>query len=136
MKHQDLIGKVCNFLWVIFQKFLFEGLRFNSTEQYYCFRKCIFFKCFRQAQKILLTTDPAKIKELGNGKFLREIHRNKEENNSINFTSEKWAEIRIPIMWAALTLKFAIPELSRWLIETGKGFIVESNPFDSFWGII
>ena len=47
---------------------------------------------------------------------------------------ENWDAIREEVMLSALRLKFRRPEARDLLLSTGSRKLVESSPFDYFWG--
>jgi N-glycosidase YbiA len=47
-----------------------------------------------------------------------------------------WDEMKIAVMCAAITQKFANPELAQWLKDTGDAELIEGNTWgDRFWGV-
>ena len=97
-----------------------EGITFNSVEQYYQYKKAIFFDDFHTAKRILDCDDPFKIKRLG--------RRVSSFNHSI------WRKVCKSIMRRGVYLKFSNKRLASILLRT-KGLIAEANPYDNFYGI-
>lgn len=48
---------------------------------------------------------------------------------------QNWDQLKLPVMWTGLQLKFSIPELRDQLLGTGNQNLVEGNRWkDTFWG--
>ena len=97
---------------------------FYTSEQYFMYRKALFFKCDDIAELIYNEMKPGKCKEHG-----RKIP---------NFNASKWSKVSESIMEDAVYCKFSQNrELYDELISPkydGKKF-VEASPFDDIWGI-
>lgn len=99
-----------------------NGLKFCCTEQYMMYNKAILFKDFDTANKILLLTEPKKIKKLG-----REVK---------NFVQSEWDNVKVDIVTRGGMLKFSQDEgLREFLKSTGNKILIEASPKDAVWGI-
>ena len=84
---------------------------------------------FYQASKF---DDPAymeRIRRAQTAKEARALGQSRE-----NALREDWVAVREEIMLRALRRKFASPEAKKLLLSTGDRMLVESSPFDHFWG--
>lgn len=103
-------------------KFIFEGVKFSSMEQYMMYQKAKLFNDNETASKILETQDVREIKSLG-----RQV---KNYNDSI------WNGMRQIIVYKGLKEKFRQnKELHDKLIGTGKAILAECAVKDKIWGI-
>lgn len=108
-------------------KFMENGLIFNCTEQYFMYYKARTFSNGNDinnniASKILLTTGPFVIKDLG---------RNVE-----NYDDNVWSAIRYGIMLRGNILKYSQnTDLMLKLSCTGNKTLVEASPTDKIWGV-
>lgn len=102
--------------------FVCGGIQFTSAEQYMMYMKAVQFGDDYNMQRILYTTDVAKIKQYG-----REVRR---YNDTI------WSARRYGIMVEGLTAKFASnPTLRQKLLSTGNAILCECAVHDRVWGI-
>lgn len=102
--------------------FIWNGIRFTSSEQYMMFRKALLFGELDIADQILATDNPAKQKDLG-----RKVK---------NYDDDKWAAVRFDIMVEGLYEKFnQNPQLKKALLDTEGTELVEASPNDRIWGI-
>lgn len=103
-------------------RFRFEGHTFTNSEQAMMYEKAKLMGDTASMGKILKTTNPKKVKQLG-----REI---KPWNEKL------WEKNRLPIMTKICLVKFrANPVLKQELLNTGDKIIVEASPYDIIWGI-
>lgn len=101
-----------------------NNITFNCTEQYFMFKKCIFFDPTNEEliKEILSSTNPSHIKSLG-----RSVR---------NFSEQSWMNYREKVMMDALMLKFTQnPDLEKILLETGNKTLYEASKNDRIWGI-
>lgn len=102
--------------------FTSNKITFSSSEQYYMYQKALLFKDFKTADKILLTNDCRKQKQLG-----RQVK---------NFNNEEFDKVKFDIMFEACCFKFSQNEyIGSQLINTGDKIIVEASPTDKIWGV-
>jgi ribA/ribD-fused uncharacterized protein len=103
-------------------KFTENNITFSNCEQYMMYHKALLFKDNEVAEKILKTTDPAKMKKYG-----REVK---------NFDEDIWKENRSRIVTQCNYLKFSQnKDLAAKLLETGDAVLAEASPYDKIWGI-
>ena len=115
------IGKTCFSQWYEID-FEVDGHRYNCAEQYMMAQKALVFKDYEILGKILNSTDPAQIKQLG-----REVK---------DFDPEIWNERKFAIVVKGNLAKFSQnEELKKFLLSTGDKIIVEASPYDQIWGI-
>ena len=95
---------------------------FKNAEQYMMFMKATIFQNFTIADKILETTDPKIIKQLG-----REVK---------GFESQVWDRCKFEVVVSGNYFKFSQnEELRNFLLSTGDKILVEASPLDLVWGI-
>lgn len=101
-----------------------QGKVFNSSEQLFMYRKAIFFKDYKIAEKILESKTPKEAKALG-----RKVK---------NFNEAAWTAISYSIMKDTVRRKF---DQNTWMRQEllapcyqNKTF-VEASPYDRIWGI-
>jgi ribA/ribD-fused uncharacterized protein len=100
------------------------GLIFNCSEQYFMYYKCKIFNADNNEllYKILLETDPSKIKKYG-----RQVK---------NFNESVWAQLKYMVMISALRLKFSQNfDIRHALLNTGNKMLYEASKNDKIWGI-
>ena len=103
-------------------KFTIDHQTFHSTEQFFMFRKALYFHDKDTATKILQTTDLKHAKSLG-----RKV---------ANFDLSSWSQVCDEIMKTGLYAKFRQNvHLSNFLKETTSRRLVEANPHGSYWGL-
>lgn len=95
---------------------------YNSAEQYMMYQKAILFKDYDIASKILLESDPSKIKNYGRLiKF---------------FDNDIWDKNKYDIVYNGNYLKFSQNKtLLNTILSTKNYILVESSIYDSIWGI-
>lgn len=122
------IGKT--FLWEThkYKKDFLLGLfsedtqEYINTEQYMMYHKSMLFLDRENAQKIMMTNNSRKIKELG-----RQV---------TNFNQDVWEYYRALIVYDANKAKFLQNEHARTILLNTKGTtLVEASPFDDIWGV-
>ena len=102
--------------------FALEGIMFSSLEQYMMYEKAKSFSDDECAEKILKTSDVAKIKNLG-----RQVK---------NYDESYWNGVRQIIVYKGLCAKFDQNlELKEKLLSTGEAFLAECALKDTIWGI-
>lgn len=102
--------------------FKVEGHSYCCMEQYMMAQKAILFRDFETLGKILSTSDPRSIKELG-----REVK---------NFDPVKWGGNKSRIVFEGNMAKFGQNQaLMEKLLSTGDRVLVEASPYDRIWGI-
>lgn len=104
--------------------FTVDGIKFNCSEQYLMYHKCLTFDkdniCL--LSEILNERDPKKIKQFG-----RSVR---------NYNEQIWNRIRQNIMIQGLVGKFSqSSELCEILLNTGDKIIYEASKYDRIWGI-
>lgn len=98
------------------------GIDFVNSKQFLMFQKALLFKDKDAVDKIMDTSDPAKIKKYG-----REVK---------NFDEKVWNGYKKRFMLHGLYNKFSQnPELKEKLLATGDKILVEASPYDKVWGI-
>lgn len=101
--------------------FAADGERFATAEHYMMWRKARLFGDEASAAAVLVTTSPARAKELG-----RAVS---------GFASATWVAHREEVVGSASLAKFgADPELGDFLLRTGDSVLVEASPDDRIWG--
>ena len=102
--------------------FTYKDHQFNCSEQAFMWMKAITFNDTVIANKILLESDPKKIKALG-----REVH---------NYDDNIWNDKRYEIMLEVNIAKYMCNEkLKNILLNTREAYLYEDSPFDYIWGI-
>ncbi|TKD65802.1 NADAR family protein [Flavobacterium sp. ASW18X] len=97
-------------------------LEFSSAEQFMMYHKAIIFLDREIADKILNTSNPRKLKELG-----RQVK---------NYDDDIWKYHRSNVIYAANKAKFSqAPHLMDVLTDTIGTTLVEAAPNDQIWGI-
>ena len=122
----------------------FVGIPFANSEQAFCYEKALFFdptmsvECVQLLKKIVETSDPNIIKEIGSA----DGHNDGNRIWKIVITIEgdiwgKWAKVSRGIMKDILMAKFTPvgknDAMLRMLKETGKSYLAEE--YDMNWGI-
>lgn len=99
-----------------------KQLNFKYTEQYMMAHKALLFDDTVIFKKIMSSSDPGEIKQLG-----RQVK---------NFNPTKWGEHKFEIVTEGNRLKFGqnLDMLDR-LLKTEEKIIVEASPYDKIWGI-
>jgi hypothetical protein len=98
------------------------NISFENAEQYMMAHKALLFGDSKNFDKIMATTDPAKIKQFG-----REIK---------NFDEAEWNKHKYDIVIEGNRLKFQQnPIMMEYLLATGYKTIVEAAHYDKVWGI-
>lgn len=102
--------------------FLYGNMKFTSAEQYMMYVKAVQFGDEYNMQRIMSTTDVAKIKQYG-----REVK---------GYVNNIWASRRYKIMVDGLIAKFkSNPQLAEKLLATGNAILCECAVKDRIWGI-
>ena len=115
------IGKECLSQWWP-SSFEIEGITYSSAEQFMMAEKARLFGDIQTRKKILSTTSPEEVKNLG-----RMI---------TGFDETKWALNRADIVLKGNTAKFLQNNsLREYLMTTGEMILVEASPYDPIWGI-
>ncbi len=100
--------------------FLVEEKKFCCVEQYYQYKKALYFGDDTVAIKILNCNEPKQCKHLG--------------GSVSNFNAEDWRNIQETIMFEALVAKFTQNKKAmNDLLATGSRILVEASP-DRLWG--
>ncbi|KAH3695286.1 hypothetical protein DPMN_082743 [Dreissena polymorpha] len=103
-------------------KFEEAGKIFCNAEQYMMYMKADLFGDDRIAKKIMKTSDPKKIKELGRKVF--------------NFHEPMWRAHCLDVVKTANLAKFSQnKKLKEKLFKTHPKILVEASPYDKIWGI-
>lgn len=98
------------------------GVAYTSLEQYMMHKKALRFHDAGMAERIMATTDVARIKQLG-----REVS---------NYDDHVWNGMRQIIVYEGLLAKFSQnEELKARLLATGNALLAECAMRDRIWGI-
>lgn len=104
--------------------FTLENKVWKTSEQYFMYKKAIFFNDTEIAEKILHTERPEDAKKLG-----RQVK---------NFNADEWEKVSDEIMYNGVYAKFSQNEhLKKFILQPifdNKHF-VEASPLDRIWGI-
>lgn len=99
-----------------------NNVTFQNTEQYMMYHKAKLFDDVYHMEKIMQTVDPRKIKDYG-----RAVQ---------GFVNKTWLDNREIIVENGCYLKFTqIPELKKFILDTGDRMLIEASPYDDIWGI-
>lgn len=102
--------------------FTLQDASWYTTEQYFMWRKAIYFEDYKIADKIGNEKDPATCKWLG-----RHVE---------GFNIDSWSKVCKMIMFEGCFAKFTQNEwLKNKLLQTGNKILVEASPYDIIWGI-
>ena len=103
-------------------QFTVENQKFLSVEQFFMYKKAMYFHDMGTAQQVLQSTCPKQAKRLG--KAVK------------NFDLDQWRSVCDTIMRTGLSAKFlANDSLASFLKCTGDQRLVEANPHDKYWGV-
>ena len=98
-----------------------NGYRYTSSEQFYMREKALYHRCFKEAALIKNTHCPYSIKKIG---------------RSLPRSNGWYINEAIPTMYRAIYYKFnQNPELKKKLLDTETRIIIETTPYDDFWGV-
>lgn len=104
------------------QNFTVDDNVFNCSEQFFMYKKAIYFCDYKTANDILKANKPKDQKDLG--RLVK------------NYNEDEWNEVRYEIMKEVVYQKFKRnSNLRRKLLDTGDRIIVEASPKDIIWGI-
>lgn len=99
-----------------------DNIKFSSMEQYMMYQKAVTFNDLEIADKILKTSDVAKIKALG-----RAVK---------NYNETVWNGVRQIVIYEGLLAKFGQNEdLKNKLLQTDNDILAECAVSDKIWGI-
>uniref|UniRef100_A0A7E4UTT6 NADAR domain-containing protein n=1 Tax=Panagrellus redivivus TaxID=6233 RepID=A0A7E4UTT6_PANRE len=99
-----------------------EGIKFTCSEQYFMYKKALFFNDPQTAKKILEAKNPMTMKLLG-----RQVK---------NFDENKWKLVAMQVMKRACYFKFdQNDDLRGELFKTAGSTLVEASPTDTIWGV-
>lgn len=102
--------------------FMVDGIHFNSSEQYFMYKKAEHFGDEEKKKQILSADVPATQKQLG-----RTVR---------GFNKEEWDRVCMRYMYEACYHKFSQnPTLKEHLLKSLGKENVEASPFDEIWGI-
>lgn len=117
----DEVTKACLSQWYP-SYMVIDNYHYWNVEQYLMAEKARTFADEEALSKIRQTQDPKDIKALG-----RQVK---------GYVDEVWVAKRREIALRANTVKFrTIPQLRKFLYETGDAVLVEASPYDRVWGI-
>jgi hypothetical protein len=103
-------------------KFKENDIEFNCCEQYMMYKKAILFRDYEMANKILNSSKPGEIKDLG-----RKIK---------DFDQDIWNLEKENIVYTGNYLRFSQnPKSWELLKATYPYHLVETSPYDTVWGI-
>ncbi|RTL20492.1 MAG: NADAR family protein [Burkholderiales bacterium] len=94
-----------------------DGIFWPTVEHYF------------QAQKFDATDMQERIRRAPTPKQARELGQTRSRPIRVD-----WDTVREAVMLRALRLKFSAPDARRLLLSTGARHLVESSPYDYFWG--
>ena len=98
-----------------------EGITFNCSEQYYMYKKALFFNDQKNAELILEEKTPRRQKKLG--------------KDVANFNTELWDKHSFQIMYDVCKAKFTYDkELLEAFLATKPKIFQECSPYDKKWG--
>jgi len=97
-----------------------EDVVLNCVEQYFHWKKAVYFGDKETAKLILAEKDPKEQKKLG-----RAVK---------NFDPKTWEKISKDVMRKGLYAKFSLPGMKEMLLDTDDADIEECAPYDKFWG--
>lgn len=101
--------------------FTADDLKYSSSEQYFMASKARFFKDVEAEDQIMEAESPKEQRELG-----RSVK---------NFDPREWDRVKFKIMKQALLLKFQLPKMKKFLVESQRKVLVEAASWDPIWGI-
>lgn len=103
-------------------RFTVDDVEYNCGEQYMMAEKARQSGDAASLAKIMNSTDPREMKDLGRG--------------VTGFSAQRWSDTCEDIMYRGLLCKFSqnIP-MKKWLLDTGDAIIAEAAHYDSIWGI-
>lgn len=102
--------------------FKIDGVAFNTAEQYMMYKKALLFNDFKQAERIMETSNPRAQTQLG-----REV---------IGFDKSRWERYCKQFVYEASFAKFTQnPKMLVELLATEGTTLVEASPKDNIWGI-
>jgi hypothetical protein len=100
--------------------FTVDSIEFSSSEQFYNYQKAKFFQDTVACERILNTQEPLKQKKI----------------RVAGYNYNEWSQVCDNHMKEGITHKILQNEpLKNFLKQTGKKLLVETNPFDNYWGI-
>lgn len=101
-------------------EFVVDGIKFNTTEQYIMYCKCMTFGDTATAEKILASDSPKVQKALG--------------REAAGYVDKVWAGIRQTVAIKGLYAKFSQnSELKKLLLGTGDAWLAECTSNDCIW---
>ena len=102
--------------------FKIDGVAFNTAEQYMMYKKALLFHDYKQAGKIMETSNPRSQKQLG-----KEV---------MGFEKARWERYCKGYVYDASYAKFTQnPKMLQELLDTEGTSLVEASPEDKIWGI-
>lgn len=101
--------------------FTVDDLKYSSSEQYFMASKARFFKDVEAEDQIMEAESPKEQRELG-----RSVKK---------FDPREWDRVKFKIMKQALLIKFQLPKMKKFLVESQRKVLVEAAPWDAIWGI-
>lgn len=103
--------------------FVRDNYNWSNSEQYFMWRKALYFEDFETADLIKQTHDnPYGCKKLG-----RKVKK---------FKIDEWMKICKSVMFDGCFSKFSQNEdLKKQILSTGDKLFVEASPYDKIWGI-
>lgn len=112
---------------------------FVSNEQYFMWRKALYFGDTAKAKEIyrVLRPNPTGLPDPDTKPWKDAMMKMKRLGRQVsNFDQEEWAKKSKKIMLSGLRLKFGQNDkLKRILLSTGDKILAESSPTDKIWGI-
>lgn len=115
------VTKACMSQWYP-SEFVYNGNKYCCAEQAMMAGKALAMNDQETLEKILVATDPEKIKALG-----RSVK---------NWNEEVWNKVKFNLVCDINFCKFSQNEsLRNYLLSTGDATLVEASPYDTIWGI-
>jgi ribA/ribD-fused uncharacterized protein len=103
-------------------RFVVDGVQYPSAEHFMMAEKARMFDDAQMLESIFKAPNPGAAKALG-----RKVR---------NFSLEKWEAGRFDVVIRGSLAKFGQnPDLSDYLLATGRKVLVEASPIDKIWGI-
>lgn len=100
--------------------FVVDGIRFNTSEQYIMYQKCIIFGDKKAAADMLASDNPRDQKAIG--------------KKAKGYIPKVWEGIRQMVAVRGLYAKFSQNEdLKKILLSTGNAYLVETTENDRIW---
>lgn len=118
---KSYVGKECMSQWYP-STFKVDGWEYDNCEQFMMAKKAELFNDTESFKRILATSNPRKVKELG-----RAVK---------NFDANIWDANKFDIVVKGNYEKFVQnSDLKKYLLSTNDDILVEASPYDKVWGV-